>query len=61
MRRDAPQCNWIEVGRLPDQGWQGGCEVDRVLSRAAGDLQHGHALRQYTPEDGEDLIPIARE
>jgi hypothetical protein len=61
MRRDTPQRNWIEVGGLPEQRRQGGCEVDGVLAGAAGDLQHGPVFRQYTREDGEDGIPIARE
>ena len=61
MRRDAPQCDLIQVGGLPDQGWQGGCEVDGVLAGAAGDLQHGAALRQHTREHREDGIPIAQE
>jgi hypothetical protein len=49
----------VRIGRLPGKAWERLGEMDDVLSRAAGDLQHNASLGQNARKDLEYWALVA--
>jgi hypothetical protein len=59
MSGDAVQGPLVLIGGLPRQIRQRGCEVDRMLTGAAGNLQNHPSSGEKSPQDIQDRITVA--